>query len=330
MLRFILRRLVYVLPTLVAVSFISFFVIALPPGDFVDRLIDRGASSGDYMTAAEATALRHTYGLDQPLLVQYWNWITAILTRGDFGYSFSWQMPVSEMIWQRLSLTTILSVASLIFIWIVAIPIGIYSAVRRYSLTDYVSTFLGFAGLAIPNFLLALGLMYVAYASFGQNVGGLFSPEYIEAPWSMGRVLDLLAHIWIPMMVLGTSGTASVIRTIRANLIDELNKPYVTAARSKGMAEGRLLLKYPVRHALNPFVSGMNDIFVDIISGSTIVSVVLGLQTTGPLLLDALRTQDMNMAASFILMLSILAVVGTLMSDLLLAWLDPRIRYQQG
>lgn len=330
MLRFILRRLVYVLPTLVAVSFISFFVIALPPGDYVDRLIDKAASGGDYITAAEAEALRHTYGLDQPLLVQYWNWITAIVTRGDFGYSFSWQMPVSEMIWQRLSLTTILSVASLVFIWIVAIPIGIYSAVRRYSLTDYVSTFLGFAGLAIPNFLLALGLMYVAYASFGQNVGGLFSPEYIEAPWSMGRVLDLLAHLWIPMMVLGTSGTASVIRTIRANLIDELNKPYVTAARSKGMAEGRLLLKYPVRHALNPFVSGMNDIFVDIISGSTIVSVVLGLQTTGPLLLDALRTQDMNMAASFILMLSILAVVGTLMSDLLLAWLDPRIRHQQG
>ncbi len=330
MLRFILRRLIYVFPTLVAVSLISFFVIALPPGDFVDRLIDRAASGGDYMTAAEATALRHTYGLDQPLLIQYWNWISAILTRGDFGYSFSWQMPVSEMIWQRLSLTTILSVASLVFIWIVAIPIGIYSAVRRYSLTDYVSTFLGFAGLAIPNFLLALGLMYVAYASFGQNVGGLFSPEYIEAPWSTGRVLDLLAHIWIPMMVLGTSGTASVIRTIRANLIDELHKPYVTAARSKGMAEGRLLLKYPVRHALNPFVSGMNDIFVDIISGSTIVSVVLGLQTTGPLLLDALRTQDMNMAASFILMLSILAVVGTLVSDLLLAWLDPRIRYQQG
>ncbi|WP_338609545.1 ABC transporter permease [Pelagibacterium nitratireducens] len=330
MLRFVLRRIVYIIPTLIAVSLISFFVIALPPGDFVDRMAIEAASRGDYMTQADIDALREAYGLNQPILMQYWRWITDIITRGDFGYSFSWQMPVSDLIWQRLGLTTILSLASLVFIWIVAIPIGIYSAVRRYSLQDYVFTTLGFFGVAVPNFLLALVLMYVAYAHFGQAVGGLFSPQYIEAPWSIDRVLDLLGHLWIPMVVLGTAGTASVIRTIRANLIDELPKPYVMAARSKGMGETRLLIKYPVRQALNPFVSGMNDIFVDLVSGSTIVSIVLGLQTTGPLLLDALQTQDMHMAASFILMLSVLGVIGTLVSDLLLAWLDPRIRYAQG
>lgn len=330
MFRFFVRRLLYVIPTLIAVSLISFFVIALPPGDFVDRLAQKAAEHGDHMTGAEMTALRHAYGLDQPLLAQYWRWITDILLHGDFGYSFSWQLPVSDLIWQRLGLTTVLSVASLIFIWIVAIPIGIYSAVRRYSLSDYVFTFLGFIGLAVPNFLLALALMYFSYTLFDLDVGGLFSPQYIEAPWSLGRVIDLLQHLWIPMVVLGTAGTASVIRIIRANLIDELSRPYVMAARAKGMPEGRLLLKYPVRHALNPFVSGLNDVFVDLISGSTIVSIVLGLQTTGPLLLNALRTQDMHMAASFILMLSVLAVVGTVVSDVLLAWLDPRIRYRQG
>ncbi|WMT90704.1 ABC transporter permease [Pelagibacterium sp. H642] len=330
MLRFILRRLIYIIPTLIAVSFISFYVIALPPGDFVDRMAIEAANKGDYMTQAEIETLREVYGLNQPLIVQYWSWITDIIFYGDFGYSFSWQQPVSDLIWGRLGLTTILSIASLIFIWAVAIPIGIYSAVKRYSLSDYVFTTLGFIGVAVPNFLLALVMMYVAYAHFGQAVGGLFSPEYVEAPWSWARVLDLLGHLWIPMVVLGTAGTASVIRTIRANLIDELPRPYVTAARAKGMGETRLLVKYPARQALNPFVSGLNDIFVDLISGSTIVSIVLGLQTTGPLLLDALKTQDMHMAASFILMLSVLGVIGTLVSDLLLAWLDPRIRYAQG
>lgn len=330
MVRFILRRLVYVVPTLAAVSLIAFFVIALPPGDYVDRLAHFQARQGDYMTEAEMASLRHSLGLDQPLLLQYWRWITDILFRGDLGYSFQFQVPVSNLVWDRMGLTTMLSIASMIFIWGAAIPIGIYSAVKRYSLGDYVFTSVGFIGVAIPNFLLALGTMYFAYTVFGQDVGGLFSPDYIDAPWSPGRFLDLLAHMWIPMVVLGTAGTASVIRIIRANLLDELNKPYVTAARSKGMSEGRLLLKYPVRQALNPFVSGLNDIFVDIISGSTIVSIVLGLQTTGPLLLEGLKNQDMYLAASLILMLSVLAVIGTLFSDLLLGWLDPRIRYQQG
>ncbi|GGA40499.1 ABC transporter permease [Pelagibacterium lentulum] len=330
MLSFVIRRTFYAIPALIAVSFISFMVIALPPGDFVDRLAQERAALGDTMTATEIQSLRAAYGLDRPVLTQYWTWISGIVLRGDFGYSFSWNLPVSEVIWPRIGLTVVLSVASLLFIWVVAIPIGIYSAVRRYSVGDYVFTFIGFLGLAIPNFLLALAVMYVAFTVFGQHVGGLFSPQYVEAPWSWGKVMDLFAHLWLPMIVLGTAGTANVIRVIRANLIDEVRKPYVTAARAKGMVETRLLLKYPVRHALNPFVSSQNDIFVDIISGGTIVAIVMGLQTTGPLLLDALRTQDMNMAASFILMLSVLVVLGTLLSDLVLGWLDPRIRYQQG
>lgn len=327
---FVIRRIIYVIPTLIAVSFISFLVISLPPGDFVDRLVQIQAQQGDIITVAEQAAMRHTYGLDQPLVAQYWTWASNILLRGDFGYSFTWRLPVAQLIWQRLGLTTMLSLASLIFIWSVAIPIGIYSAVKRYSIGDYAFTLFGFLGLAVPNFLLALAVMYFALVLLGQDVGGLFSPQYVEAPWSFARFLDLLGHLWLPTLVLAASGTASVIRIIRANLIDELSKPYVTAARAKGMAESRLLLKYPVRHALNPFVSGLNHIFVDIVSGSTIVSIVMGLETTGPLLLQALRDQDMYLAASFILMLSVLTVLGTFFSDVLLAWLDPRIRYSQG
>lgn len=327
---FMLRRMLYALPALIAVSIISFLVISIPPGDFITRTAEIRAAQGDIMPLAEQEAMRRAYGLDQPVALQYWNWITGIVTRGDFGYSFAFNLPVKDVIWPRMGLTIVLSLASLLFIWAVAIPIGIYSAVRRYTVGDYVATFLGFLGLAVPNFLLALAAMYIAFAGFGLSVGGLFSPEYVEAPWSWDRVVDLLGHLWLPMIVLGTAGTASVIRIIRANLIDELHKPYVMAARAKGKGEFALLMKYPVRHALNPFVSGQNDIFVDIVSGGTIVAIVMGLQTTGPLLLDALRTQDMYMAASFILMLSVLVVIGTLLSDLLLAWLDPRVRYQQG
>tara|TARA_R110002020_G_scaffold3766_18_gene16630 strand:- start:192 stop:1184 length:993 start_codon:yes stop_codon:yes gene_type:complete len=328
--RFMLRRLLYTIPALIVVSLISFMVIAIPPGDFVTRTAELRAAQGDIMPLAEQEAMRQAYGLDRPLLVQYGSWISGILTRGDFGYSFSFNLPVKDVIWPRIGLTVVLSLASLLFIWVVAIPIGIYSAVRRYTMGDYLATFIGFLGLAVPNFLLALAVMYIAFTVFGMHVGGLFSPEFIEAPWSWERVMDLLAHLWLPMIVLGTAGTASVIRIIRANLMDELHKPYVMAARAKGKGEFALLMKYPVRHALNPFVSGQNDIFVDIVSGGTIVAIVMGLQTTGPLLLDALRNQDMYMAASFILMLSVLIVIGTFLSDLLLAWLDPRIRHQQG
>lgn len=328
MLQFILKRTLYMLPTLVAISIVSFAIINLPPGDFVDRLVAQRRTAGEAISPQEEADLRAFYRLNKSVPEQYVEWITNIVTRGDFGHSFRWNLPVSSLIWERLALTLLLSLSSLLFIWVVAIPIGVYSAVRKYSAGDYFFTFLGFIGLAIPNFLLALVLMYISFRYFGQSVGGLFSPDYINAPWSTAKVWDLLSHLWIPMVVLGTAGTASLIRTLRANLLDELGRPYVTTARTKGLPEPWLIVKYPLRHALNPFVSGLNDIFVDLVSGSTIVAVVLSLQTTGPLLLEALRSEDMFLAGSFILLLSVLTVIGTLFSDILLAWLDPRIRFR--
>ena len=314
--------------TVFVITVISFFIIVLPPGDFVDRLVQEANQYGENFEPHEIEDLRRVYGLDRSALEQYFIWMRNIIFRGDFGYSFGWDLPVAELIGQRLGLTTLLSVVTLLFIWIVAIPIGIYSAVRKYSLGDYVFTFAGFIGLAVPNFLLALVLLYVSFRYFGQSVGGLFSPEYVEAPWSWGKVVDLFSHLWIPTVVLGTAGTAEVIRKIRANLLDELHRPYVLTARAKGLGETYLLLKYPVRHSLNPFVSDLNDLFVKIVSGETIVAVVLGLQTTGPLLLNALKAEDLYLAASLIMFLSFLAVLGTLFSDLLLMVLDPKIRRQ--
>lgn len=328
MLTYILRRLLYMIPTLLAISVVAFAVVTLPPGDFVDRLVIEARTDGEVITAPQAQALRERYGLDRPWVVQYLSWLGDIILRGDFGTSFRWNLPVSDLIWERLTLTFVLSFSSLLFIWLVAIPIGIYSAVRKYSLGDYIFTLLGFIGLALPNFLIALVFLYVSFKYFGQSVGGLFSPAYVEAPWSLAKVLDMLGHLWIPVIVLGTAGTAALIRTVRANLLDELGRPYVTTARAKGLPETRLLVKYPLRLALNPFVSSLNGIFVDLVSGATIVSVVLSLQTTGPLLLGALRSEDMYLAGSFILLLSVLTVFGTLLSDILLAWLDPRIRYR--
>ena len=325
---YIIKRILYMIPTLIAISIVAFGVISLPPGDYVDRMVADARYEGEVMSDEEIAGLRELYGLNKPLYQQYFIWMKDILLRGDFGTSFSWSLPVSTLIWERLALTFTLSLSSLLFIWVVSIPIGVYSAVRQYSIGDYVFTFIGFIGLAIPNFLLALVLMYVSFKYFGQSVGGLFSPEYLDASWSIGKVMDMLSHLWVPMIVLGTAGTASLIRTLRANLLDELHRPYVTTARTKGLPELWLLIKYPLRHALNPFVSSLNTIFVNLVSGATIVAVVLGLQTTGPLLLDALRAQDMFLAGSAIMMLSVLAVFGTLVSDILLAWLDPRIRYQ--
>ncbi|MBA3870058.1 MAG: ABC transporter permease [Anaerolineae bacterium] len=328
MAQYLLRRLLYMIPTLFAISVVVFLVINLPPGDFVDRLVAQRRGSGEVVSPSEAASMRTVYGLNDPVPVQYVRWISNILLRGDFGTSFRWQLPVNTLIWQRLALTFLLSFLSLIFIWAVAIPIAIFSAVRKYSAGDYFFTFLAFIGVAIPDFLIALILMYFSFKLFSQSVGGLFSPQYIDAPWGISKVLDLFSHLWIPIIVLGTAGTASLTRTMRANLLDELRRPYVTTARAKGLPEYWLILKYPVRHALNPFVSGLNDVFVNLVSGATIVSVVLGLQTTGPLLLDALQGQDTFLAASAILQLSVLAVVGTLFSDILLVWLDPRIRFR--
>lgn len=328
MLQYIFKRILYMIPTLFAISIVAFIIISIPPGDYVDALVAQARYEGEVITEEEEEGLRELYGLNKPLVEQYLNWISDIILHGDFGTSFSWSLPVSSLIWERLALTLSLSLSSLLFIWFVSIPIGVYSAVRQYSIGDYVFTFIGFIGLAIPNFLLALVLMYVSFKYLGQSVGGLFSPEYLGVPWSFNKFLDMLSHIWVPMIVLGTAGTASLIRTLRANFLDELRRPYVTTARTKGLPEVWLLIKYPLRHALNPFVSSLNTVFVNLVSGATIVSVVLGLQTTGPLLLDALRAQDMFLAGSAILMLSLMAVFGTLVSDILLAWLDPRIRFE--
>ncbi|MDP3316160.1 MAG: ABC transporter permease [Devosia sp.] len=328
MLRYVIKRLLYMIPTLIGMSIIAFLIIQLPPGDYVTSLIASMSDSGQNADPAQIEAMRRAYGFDDPVWLQYFKWITGIIFRGDFGYSFEWNRPVSELIWERMGSTLSISVAALLFVWAVSLPIGIYSAMRRHSVGDYVFTFLGFLGLAIPNFILALTLMYVSYKYFGQSVGGLFSPEYVEAPWSIGKVLDLMAHLWIPIVVIGTSGTAALIRILRANLTDELNKPYVITARAKGLPEYKAVLKYPVRVALNPFVSAIGWVLPELISGVTITAIVLNLPTAGPLLLRALISQDMYLAGSFILLMGVLTLVGMLISDLLLAWLDPRIRFQ--
>lgn len=329
MLQYIIRRILFMIPTLFVISLVSFIIIQLPPGDYLTSLVATMASTGETVDRAALAALEARYGLGQPVYVQYWKWITGIILRGDFGQSFEWNQPVSSLIWGRLALTFVLSLATLLFTWFIAFPIGIYSAVRQYSLGDYVSTVIGYIGLAIPNFLLALVLMYIAFKYFNQSVGGLFSPEYQDAPWTVAKTWDLIKHLWIPVVIIGTAGTAGLIRIMRANLLDELHKPYVVTARAKGMPEGRLLVKYPVRVALNPFVSTLGWTLPALVSGATIISIVLSLPTTGPLLFRALLSQDMYLAGSFILMLSTLTVVGTLISDILLAWLDPRIRYER-
>ena len=329
MFQFIIRRILYMIPTLFLISIVSFIIIQLPPGDYLTSLVATMASTGETVDRAALVALEQRYGLGQPVYVQYWKWISGIVLRGDFGQSFEWNQPVSSLLWGRLALTFVLSLATLLFTWVVAFPIGIYSAVRQYSLGDYVTTVIGYVGLAIPNFLLALVMMYISFKYFNQSVGGLFSPEYQDAPWSMAKVIDMLAHLWIPVVIIGTAGTAGLIRIMRANLLDELHKPYVVTARAKGLSEYRLLIKYPVRVALNPFVSTLGWTLPTLVSGAAIISIVLSLPTTGPLLLRALMSQDMYLAGSFILMLSTLTVVGTLISDVLLAWLDPRIRYEK-
>ena len=325
MLFYIGRRILYMIPTLLIISFI---LIQLPPGDYLTSYIAELQAAGEIVNEWEIASLRKQYGLGQPIYTQYFMWISRILLYGDFGFSFQWNRPVSELIWGRLMLTMIISVLSLIFIYAVAIPIGIYSAVRHYSLTDYFFTFVGFLGLATPNFLLALVLMFIFFKYFGLSVGGLFSPQFLEASWSWAKVMDMMNHMWIPVIVVGTAGTCGIIRVMRGCLLDELRKQYVITARSKGISEGKLLFKYPVRMAINPIVSTVGWQLPRIISGATITAVVLSLPTTGPLLLRALMNQDMYLAGSFILILGTLTVIGTLISDILLAWLDPRIRYE--
>lgn len=328
MLSYLVRRLLLAILTVWAVSVLSFIIIRLPPGDYVTAYIAEQAAMGTMVSDQEAANLRAEYGLDSPLYVQYVKWV-GLMARGNFGESMEWRRPVMDVIGDRLTLTVVLSVASILFTWVLAIPIGIYSAVRQYSLGDYVFTFIGFIGLAVPSFLLALVLMYLGFKYLNMDVGGLFSNQYVEAPWSLARVWDLLKHLPLPAFVLGLGGTASSIRIIRANLIDELRKPYVVTARAKGLSELRLILKYPVRLAMNPFVSTIGYIFPFIVSGSIIVSLVLGLPTVGPVLLKALTAQDQFLAGTIILMLGVLTVIGTLFSDILLMILDPRIRMEE-
>jgi len=325
MLGYLVRRFAYGLLAIFAVSILAFIIIQLPPGDYVTSYIASLEAQGDTISADEAAAIREYFGLGQPMYVQYGKWMWQIL-HGNLGMSYQYRIPVTEVIGERLLLTVILALGSVLFIWATAIPIGIYSAVRQYSIGDYVATTIGFIGLAVPDFLLALVMMYVAWDQFGFSVGGLFSPENTMAPWSGARVVDLLQHMVIPIIVLGTSGTASLIRITRANLLDELRKPYVTAARAKGMNEWRLIFKYPVRLALNPVVSLTAYILPFIVSGSIIVSVVLSLPTLGPVLLRSLLSQDMFLAGSIILMIGTMTVIGTFLSDILLAVVDPRVR----
>lgn len=328
MFQFIVKRILWAIPTLFVISLVSFVVIQLPPGDFLTAYIAQLEEQGDTVDMATIEILRERYGLNEPFYVQYFLWIKGIVLEGDFGQSFEYNQPVSALIWERLALTVVISGCTLIFIWIVAIPIGVYSATHQYSFFDYLLTFIGFVGRATPNFMLALVLLWIGFAYLDVDVSGLFSPEFRGQPWSLAKVIDMIKHLWVPIIVLGTGGTAGLIRTMRANTLDELPKPYVDTARAKGVSETRLIWKYPVRVSLNPFISGIGYVLPALISGSVITSIVLNLPTTGPLFYDSLLNQDMYLAGSFVLLLSSLTVIGTLISDILLAWVDPRIRYQ--
>ncbi|MEM7079084.1 MAG: ABC transporter permease [Pseudomonadota bacterium] len=321
------KRVLGMIPTLGIISVLVFVIIQLPPGDIVTSTMERMTAEGVEMTEEQVQALRIVYNLDKPMPLQYLHWIGGFVT-GDFGYSYMLSRPVNELVWERLGYTLIIALSALLFTWVVALPIGIYSAVRQYSIGDYAMTTVALIGLATPNFLFALVLMYVGYEYFGIAIGGLFSPEFQEAPWSWARLMDLLAHLWIPTLVVGLGNVAITMRILRANLLDELSKPYVVTARAKGVKPVKLVLKYPLRIAINPFISTIGILLPTLISGEAIVSIVLNLPTTGPLLLRSLLNQDMYLAGSFIMLLSVLTVVGMLISDLLLAWADPRIRYE--
>lgn len=329
MAKFILKRLMYMVPMLFVVSLLVFVTIQLPEGDYVTSMIEQMRNQqGTNWSPQFEEAMRDRYGLKEPVLVQYFKWVENIVLHGDFGYSFQNNGPSQQIMWDRLGMTLLVTFSSFIFSWMVALPIGIYSAVKQYSIGDYIFSLIGFIGMATPGFLIALIAMYLAFIHWGDSLSGLFSVEYEHAPWSLNKFVDLLKHLWIPMIIVGTAGTAGLIRIMRANLLDELNKPYVETARAKGMPEWRLLLKYPVRHALNPFVSTLGWTLPALVAGEAIVAIVLNLPTTGPVLLQALKVQDMYVAAGFLLVLSFLTMTGTLISDILLAWLDPRIRYE--
>ena len=324
---YIARRVLFLFPMLFVISAVVFWIIQLPPGDFMSTYIANLESSGIEVSDELATTLRRQYGLDRPITFQYFYWIRNIVTEGDWGRSFSWNKPVADILAERVPLTVAVSLTSTIFVFLVAIPIGIFSATNQYSLFDYFFTFLGFVGVSIPPFMLALILMWGMFTLFNWSVGGLFSPEYIDAPWSVARVLDLMTRIWFPVVLIGLSGTAGLMRVMRGNLLDELRKQYVVTARAKGIPEIRVLFYYPVKIAINPVISTIGWILPGIVAGEVLVSIVLNLQTTGPVLFDALLAQDMYLAGSITLILSMLVIFGNLIADLLLVWVDPRIRF---
>lgn len=325
MLRFILRRFLWMIPTLIAISVVSFVIIQAPPGDFLSVYISELRAQGEQIDQAEIAALRIRYGLDQPMYIQYFKWMRNIL-QGDLGRSMEWNRPVSELIAERLPWSLTISFAAFIFVYLVGIPIGAFSATHQYSIRDYIFTFIGFMGLAIPNFLLALIMLWFYFVYTGNVIIGLFSQEFLIAPWSFARFLDLLKHLWMPGIIIGTAGTAGLIRIMRANLLDELQKPYVMVARAKGLTERKVLYKYPFRIAINPVISTIGWTLPALVSGELLVSLVLNIPTLAPLFLGSLMSQDMFLAGGIVFILSTLTVIGTLISDILLAWVDPRIR----
>ena len=329
MIAFLVRRLITMVWTLIGISILVFIIIQLPPGDYLSTYMAEIQAMGEKVADEKIAFLREQYGLDRPLWQQYLVWVTGLL-HGDLGYSFEYNQPVEDVIGDRLFLTLVLNFFTVVFIYVVSFPIGVYSATHQYSTADHTLSFLGFLGLATPNFLLALILLYLANVWFGTSIGGLMDPEYVDQPWTLGKLLSVLEHLWIPVIVIGTSGTAGMIRRLRANLLDELQKQYVTTARAKGVSERRLLIRYPLRMALNPFISDIGSLLPQVVSGSVIVSAVMSLPTTGPMLLSSLQSQDMYLAGSFLMFLAVLTVVGMLVSDILLAILDPRIRLSGG
>jgi len=326
MTNYIARRFLYMLILLALSTIVSFAIIVLPEGDYLTSYVAQLKAQGEQVNEDQIASLQRAYGLGQPVYVQYWKWISNILTDGNMGRSFAWRQPVANLIMDRLPATLLVSLGSTLLVYALAIPIGIFSAVKQYSIWDYIVTFIGFIGLAIPNFLLALITMLWFYESFGVSVGGLYSPDMQSAPWSWAKFWDLMAHLPVPLVVIGVAGTAQIIRVMRATLLDELNKPYVETARAKGVSERRLLLKYPVRVALNPIASTIGWLLPAMFSGATITAIVLNLPTVGPLLLESLLTEDMFLAAGILLILTALTIVGTFISDMILMWLDPRIR----
>jgi peptide/nickel transport system permease protein len=315
------------IPTLLVISFIIFVIIQLPPGDYLETYIAELESQGESVDPDKIAFLRKEYGLDQPFVIQYFTWISGFV-QGNYGYSFEFELPVRDVVGDRIWLTVLVSFVTVLFTWAIAFPIGIYSATHQYSWGDYGLSLLGFIGLATPNFLLALIMLYLANIWFGTSIGGLMDPKYLDQPWSWGKFKSVLEHLWIPVVVIGTSGTAGMIRRIRANLLDELEKQYVLTGKAKGLPPGKLLRKYPLRMSLNFFIADIGSLLPSIISGAEVVAIVLSLPTTGPMLLTSLQSQDMYLAGTFLMFLAILTVIGMLISDLLLAWLDPRIRLQ--